>query len=55
MCETCLVVMLLLCCGIVWREREGDGVVIEAVLIVSLVSKRRKKRHTYDFFHSQFA
>ena len=43
-------VVLLSCCGIVWREREGDGVIIEAVLVVSLVSKRRKKRHTYDFF-----
>ena len=33
-CETCLAVVLLLCCGVVWREREEDSVVIEAVLVV---------------------
>ena len=48
--ETCLVVVLLLCCGVVWREKEGDGVIIEAVLVVSLVSKRRKKDIPMIFF-----
>ena len=32
--ETCLAVVLLSCCGIVWREREGDSVIIEAVLVI---------------------
>ena len=32
--ETRLAVVLLSCCGVVWREREGDGVVSEAVLVI---------------------
>ena len=33
-CETRLAVVLLSCCGVVRREREGDSVVIETVLVV---------------------